>query len=282
MKKLSLLVLAVFFASGIAYSQAPESKWAAFDGSKVHYYDTGDPKAREAIVLIHGWSCNADFWKETYGAFSNYRVITIDLPGHGKSEAPYVNYSMEYLARSVEAVLNESRVKRAVLVGHSMGSVVARKFYNLFPAKTVGIVIVDMPVQSVGPEEEMKAFTDSVVADYPKSAEEFIDGLIASIADKQMKAFIRRTMLSTPKHAAVSAMNDLFTPKNWSNETMNVPMLAITARSEHWEPSKEHYQKAASDVEFQLWTGVGHFLHMERPAWFNGQVKGWIMRHKLL
>lgn len=282
MKKLSLLVLAVFFASAIAYSQAPESKWAAFDGSKVHYYDTGDPKAKEAIVLIHGWSCNADFWKETYGAFSNYRVITVDLPGHGKSEAPYVDYSMEYLARSVEAVLNQAKVKKAVLVGHSMGSVVTRQFYKIFPSKTVGIVIVDMPVQPMASEEDLKKFTDPITSNFPKSAEGFVDGMIASTRDKELKAFIRRTMLSTPKHAAVSSMNEIFLAKNWGIEKIDVPVVALAAKSDDWQPSKEHYETIAPKVEFQLWTDVGHFLHMEQPARFNGQIKGWVMRHNLL
>lgn len=281
MKRVSLFLCILFF-SAASFAQAPESKWAPHDGGKVHYYDTGNTKAKDAIVLIHGWSCNADFWKETYHAFPNHRVISIDLPGHGKSEAPYVTYSMEHLARAVEAVLAQAKARKAVLVGHSMGTVVARKFYKLFPSKTLAIVIVDMPAQLLRSEEDMKKLTAPVISDYPKSAESFVDGLVASIHDKELKVFIRRTMLSTPKHAAVSSINEIFLAKNWSNETIDVPVFAIAAKSDGWQPSKGHYEKIATKLEFQLWTDVGHFLHMEQPARFNGQLKGWIMRHKLL
>jgi len=281
MKQLSA-VLFLLFVAAAAFSQAPESKWAMFDGSKVHYYETGNPKTDNAIILIHCWSCNADFWKDSFNAFPSFRVISVDLPGHGKSEAPYLHYSMEHLARAVDAVLRQAKVRKAVLVGHSMGSVVARQFYKQFPSKTAAIVIVDMPVQSLGSEGDMKKFTDSVTSNFPKSAEGFVDGLVASIRDKELKAFIRRTMLSTPKHVAVGSMNEIFVAENWGPEMIDVPMLAIAAKSGDWQPSKEHFLKVAPKVEFQLWTDVGHFLQMEQPTRFNGQVKGWIMRNNLL
>jgi pimeloyl-ACP methyl ester carboxylesterase len=281
MKRLAL-VFCFLFLSVAGFSQAPESRWATFEGSKIHYYDTGSTNGKDAIVLIHGWSCNADFWKQTFNAFPNYRVITIDLPGHGKSDAPYLTYSMEQFARSVEAVLAQAKARKALLVGHSMGTVVARKFYKLFASKTIAIVIVDMPVQSMGSEEDLKKLTDPVTADYPKSAEGFVDGMVASIRDRELKGFIRRTMLSTPKHAAVGAMNEIFAARNWGSDTIDVPVFAIAAKTDDWQPSEEHYKKIAPKAEFQLWTDVGHFLHMEQPARFNGQVKGWIMRNRLL
>jgi pimeloyl-ACP methyl ester carboxylesterase len=281
MKRLAL-VFCVLLGAATAFSQSPESKWATYDGSKVHYYDTGNTKARDAIVLIHGWSCNAEFWKESYNAFPNYRVISIDLPGHGKSDAPYTSYSMEKFARSVETVLAQAKVRKGILIGHSMGSVVTRQFYKLFPSKTLAIVAVDMPFQSLGSEEDLKKFTDPITSDYPRSAEGFVDDMIASIREKEIKGFIRRTMLSTPKHAAVGAMNEIFAARNWGSETIEVPVLAIAAKSDDWQASEEHYKKVAPKAEFQLWTDVGHFLHMEQPARFNGQVKGWIMRNSLL
>ena len=282
MTKFLKLVFAVLLFTLATFSQVPESRWATLDGSKIHYYDTGNAVAKNAIVFIHGWSCNADFWKESYSAFPNYRVISIDLLGHGKSDKPYVAYSMEVFARSVEAVLTQAKVKKAVLVGHSMGTVVARQFYKLFPAKTLAIVIVDMPVKPFGTAEEMEKFAESVTSNYPESTEKFVDGMVAPIGDKEMRAYVRRTMLSTPKHVAVSAMNEIFDMKNWDSGTIDVPVLAIASKSEMWQPTKDDFTKVAPKVEFQLWTDVSHFLMMERPALFNGQLKGFVMRNKLM
>ena len=117
---LSLLVLIV--AARWVQGQTPKSEWAKYNGNKVHYYDIGNHKAKNALIFIHGWTCNADFWKDSYSAFPNYRVIAIDLPGHGQSDKPKVDYTMEYFARSIEAVMKKAKVQRAVLVGHSMGT----------------------------------------------------------------------------------------------------------------------------------------------------------------
>src|SRR5690242_1847042 len=94
----------VFLSFAAAVKAVPKDEWAKLDGVRLHYYDIGDTKAKNAIVFVHGWTCNADFWKESMNAFPQYRVIAIDLVGHGRSEKPEkADYSMEYFAQSVEA-----------------------------------------------------------------------------------------------------------------------------------------------------------------------------------
>src|SRR4051812_19258167 len=107
----SLFVL-VGAISMTAQSHRKESKWATLDDNKIHYYDIGNAKTKNAIVFIHGWTCNADFWKDSYNAFPNYRVIAIDLPGHGQSDKPKLSYSMEHFAKAINAVMKEAGVRR--------------------------------------------------------------------------------------------------------------------------------------------------------------------------
>jgi pimeloyl-ACP methyl ester carboxylesterase len=75
--------------------------------------------------------------------FGSLHLIAVDLVGHGKSDKPHVRYTMEVFARSIDSVLTDAKIKRAVLVGHSMGTPVVRQFLRLFPEKTAGLVIVD-------------------------------------------------------------------------------------------------------------------------------------------
>jgi len=63
----------------------------------------------EAIVLIHGWSCRLDYWRDQIPEFAKRtRVIAIDLPGHGQSDKPELTYSMDLFARAVDAVLRDA------------------------------------------------------------------------------------------------------------------------------------------------------------------------------
>ena len=114
-----------------------ESRFTKLDGARIHYVNYG--KGGDALVLIHGWTQNVDGWRDQVPDFAKrYRVIAIDLPGHGQSDKPQTTYSMDYFAQAVDAVLRDAKVKRAVLVGHSMGTPVARQFYRKYPEKTLG------------------------------------------------------------------------------------------------------------------------------------------------
>lgn len=289
MKGRSLLAIfvVVLAASICTFGQAmkPEIKWAKLDGNKIHYLDVGgsSPKTKDALVLIHGWTCNADFWKDSYNAFPDYRVIALDLPGHGQSDKPRVSYSMEYFARSVEAVMKDAHIKRAVLVGHSMGTPVAREFYRLYPAKTRGIVVVDGALRTFFPKAAGEQFIGQMKADYKASSTRSIDGMLTAVKGNDLRQFIRDAMLSTPDYVAISAMEGMNDEKIWKEDKINVPVLAVMAPSPFWPPDvKEIFTSIAPNIDFQMWTGVSHFLFMERPAEFNEQVRGFIVKNKLL
>src|SRR6185503_15447538 len=82
------------------------SRFAKLNEFRVHYesYGTG----REAIVLIHGWTCNLGFWKQQIPDLTKRaRVVAIDLPGHGKSDKPKTAYTMDLFARAVNAVMQD-------------------------------------------------------------------------------------------------------------------------------------------------------------------------------
>ena len=278
-----LLVFSTVASVFAQLSTKPKSNWAKLDGNKIHYYDTGNTKAKNALVLIHGWTCNAEFWKDSYYAFPNYRVIALDLPGHGQSDKPKVNYSMDYFARSVNAVMKDAGIKRAVLVGHSMGTPIAREFYRLYPSKTLGIVIVDGALRTFFPKAAGDQFIGQMKANYKASSTQFVDGMLTSVKDASRRKFIREAMLSTPDHGAISAMEGMNDEKIWKDDKVNVPVLALMAPSPFWAADvKEIFTSIAPNIDFQMWTGVSHFLFMEKPVEFNDQVSLFIQKHKLL
>lgn len=278
-KRLMFLVI-VLAAALTAFAQ--NEKWTTFDGNKIRYYDVGNIKARNALVLVHCWTCNAGFWKDNINAFPGYRVIAMDLPGHGQSDKPKIDYSIDHFARSVDAVMKNAGVKKAVLAGHSMGTPVVRKYYELFPNKTLALVIVDGALLPFGPRDQVDKFFEPLFKDYKNGAATFIDGMLQT-ADPKVKPFVRESMLSTPDYVAQSAMKLMLDDAYASHGTINVPVLATMAPNPYWPNDIEaRYKAAAPKMEFQAWSGVSHFLQMERPAMFNGQVKGFIIRNKLL
>ena len=81
---------------------AAPSRYATSDGAKVHYKSLGDASSKTGVVFIHGWSCDLTSWRAQVPAFEGKaRMLFVDLPGHGKSDRPAVDYTMERFANAV-------------------------------------------------------------------------------------------------------------------------------------------------------------------------------------
>jgi len=104
---------------------------ASVDGIQIHSTVTG--KGAKTVILVHGYTCDDTTWTEQVPALAKeYRVVTLDLPGHGKSESPRDGkFSMDLFARAIEAVRAEVGANTAVLVGHSMGTPVILRYAHL-------------------------------------------------------------------------------------------------------------------------------------------------------
>ena len=98
------------------------------EGRTVHYRDEGRENTR-TLVLLHGFLQNLDVWSSYVLSYmTRFRVITIDLPGHGLTESFCDVHTMDFMAKTVKSVLNEAGVDQCVMVGHSMGGYVALAF----------------------------------------------------------------------------------------------------------------------------------------------------------
>jgi pimeloyl-ACP methyl ester carboxylesterase len=252
-------------------------------------------KGDEALVLIHGWSQNADAWRDNIADLARRaRVIVVELPGHGQSDKPEqargnnapggALYSMDHFARAVEAVMLDAKVKRAVLVGHSMGTPVARQFYRKYPAQTLAIVIVDGSLRPFGD----KAFIDQFVAalkgpKYLDAVGQMMTVIGGPSLSPELKTRINSASSNTPQFVLASAFSGMLDQSIWTEDKINVPALAIMAKSPILPPNaEESYRALAPNLDFQLWDGVGHFLMMEKPKDFNAAVITWLDKNKLL
>ncbi len=274
-----------------------ESRWTKLDGTRIHYMNynrdsgaRGKGKAKagnddEALVLIHGWTMNVDNWRDQIPDFvKRSRVIAIDLPGHGQSDKPQLTYSMDYFARAVDAVMRDAKVKRAVLVGHSMGTPIARQFYRKYPDKTLGIVIVDGALRPFGD----KALMDRMIAglrdaNYKTTGTTMFNGMMGPNLSAEARERINTSFQNAPQYVVVSAMEGMADPAIWTDDKINVPVIAIMARNPFFPPNLEPiYRTLVPNLDFQMWEGVGHFLMMEKPKEFNAAVFAFLDKNGLL
>jgi non-heme chloroperoxidase len=164
-------------------------------GPLVRYVEQGDP-AGEPLVLLHGYS---DSWYSFSRLLpllgpADYHVFAFDQRGHGGSERPARGYAMDDFAADVEAFLNAVGVARATVVGHSMGSLIARRVATLYPDRVSRLVLIGsaLKVENAATRElreAVQALGDPVPADFVREfqastihtpvPEAFFEGVVA-------------------------------------------------------------------------------------------------------
>ena len=234
-----------------------------------HVYGSGEP----AVVLIHCWSCDGNYWKEQLATLkAKYTVVTVDLAGHGASGANRSDWSMGNFGEDVAAVVRQVRNQKVVLVGHSMGAPVALEAARRIGDRVIGIVAVDsfktigQPVMpEVQIEKTLKPFRD----DFIGHTREFVTtGFFTADADPKFVQKVAYDMSLEPPEVAIAAMQSLL-QMNVTGLAMeiNVPIVAINS---DLSPTDEaRIKKSLPTFKAITVPKTGHFLMMEAADRFN-------------
>ena len=267
MRWLLAAVLALTFVSGASA--------ASVDGMRIQSASTGSGKA--TVVLVHGWTCDSSSWDAQVPVLAkHYRVITLDLPGHGRSGAPKDGkFSMDLFARAVEAVRAEAHADKIVLVGHSMGAPVIRQYARLFPDHVAGLVAVDGPL-------DMRQFGEGfkppalVGPEGLKAREGMIRGMFTPQTPPVLQQKILDMMLKAPEATAIGAMGAMFDPSIRKGDVTPMPALAIWAGTNPQLPNADETKKVLPHYSQTQVAGTGHFVMMEKPDEFNQLVMSFV------
>jgi len=248
---------------------------AEVDGLTVHSSSVG---AGATIVFVHGWTCDSSSWTGQVAPFSeDYRVITLDLPGHGRSESPQDGQlSMDLFARAVEAVRAEAGAERIVLVGHSMGAPVIRQYAHLYPQRVAGLVAVDGPLDLRTFGELPPGFPPPLTGPEGRTAREgMIRSMFIAETPPALQDKILTMMLAAPEATAVGAMNAMFDPVIRWTDVIAAPALSVYAGTAN-VPDAAATKELYPNHEATQMAGTGHFLMMEKPAEFNRVLAGFL------
>lgn len=136
------------------------------NGARIHYLAWGEP-GRPGLVFVHGGAAHAHWWTHVAAAYSrHYRVVAIDLSGHGDSDHRDT-YSLEQWADEVVAVARDAEIEgQPVVVGHSMGGFVTIATAAIHPEDLAGVIVVDSPVIQV--DHEVGAYQAGQAFGIPK------------------------------------------------------------------------------------------------------------------
>lgn len=282
LKRCAVLFALTAFVLANAASAAAQEKYAKLNTTKIHYVSKG--KGKDAIVFVHGWGCRLTHWRDQISELSDRaHVIALDLPGHGLSDKPDIKYDMDLFAAAIDAVMKDAGVERAVLVGHSMGTPVARQFYRKYPRKTLALVIVDGGLRPFGTKEQREHFMEPLRGPGYKQVIANMGATMTTTLSDVDKERVKSSFNETPQSVLVSAMEAMGDDALYATDKINVPVLAILAKSPYWPADSEQFLRSlAPDLEYQMWDGVSHFLFLDKPKDFNAAVIAFVDKKRLL
>lgn len=248
-------------------------KSVPFHTSSVHFDDLGSGKV---IVLLHGYLETMDIWSEFAQQLAKtFRVITIDLPGHGKSGKVAEVHDMDLLADAVNSVLTFARVDKCFMVGHSMGGYVTLSFMAKYRYKLLGISLFHST--PFADSEEKKANRDREIKLLREGRKEIIinnsvpNGFATDNLEKLAKEVARAKAIGNQNSeegiiAILEGMKTRPDRQNMIKET-GLPILFILGKKDNHIPYDLMYSVAqrSSSGEILSLENSGHMGFIEEP-----------------
>jgi len=263
-----------------------KSHFAKFDTNKVHYLTVG--QGAKTLVFIHGWAGNSGFWREQLPALADKaQLILIDLPGHGQSDKPRTDYTMDYFARGVLAVMDDAHAGKATVIGHSMGVPVICRVHAQAPERVAALVAVDGLLRrpQFKPEESERYLAPYRTPDFREHVTKFIQSMFPDAGTYALRDRVLTEVLATPPYVMSSAMHGMFGTNQpaWDLRDVKVPVLVLNAPNPRWTADYETYARALSPrTDYRVLEGTGHCLMLEKPAEFNAALVAMLQKFNLV
>ncbi|HSK54141.1 MAG TPA: alpha/beta hydrolase, partial [Jiangellales bacterium] len=223
-----------------------------------------------ALVLLHGLSDSSWSFAGIVPRLTGVRSVAVDLRGHGSSAAPASGYRPEDLADDVAALMDHLRIDRATIVGHSLGSMVARAFALRYASRVGRLVLVATiatPVNEAAAElgAAVAEFTDPVPEDFVREFQ------VSTSAEAVPEGYFGRVIsesLRLPAHVWREAVAGIVSADDSGRlGQITVPTLLVWGDRDAWFPREEQDRVTAAipGARLAVLEGAGHAPHWERP-----------------
>jgi pimeloyl-ACP methyl ester carboxylesterase len=249
------------------------------DGVTLAYIDTGNPTG-PPVVLIHGYTDNARDWVPMLPYLSKrFRLILVDIRGHGKSSKPECCYSRLDFAYDIKLLLDALSVRQADVVGHSLGSIIAQTFAEYWPERTDRVVLISStggrPPGSTAPAQfdyatEIRKLKDPIDPDSPF--------MIAwwdspTPVDPEFIRRQRRDSAAIPLAVWLAVLDEglptatAFADLQSTLPRLKAPTLLIWGSKDPImeEPVRKTLEDALPGAEVKIFEGLGHNPFWENP-----------------
>lgn len=248
----------------------PHKRFFLYQGQKICFQSEG---RGPVLVLLHGFLESMDIWQSFSEKLSEkYRVILIDLPGHGQSQMLADVHSMELMADAVNAILDHLDIEHCVMIGHSMGGYVALSFAEKYMNKLTGMGIFHS--HALADTTEAKINRGRAIQVVKENHKDFISSFIPDLftpenREKLSKEIARLQEISRQisKESVIAALEGMRhrTDKLKLLANTTIPVLFIIGKQDPRTPMDKMMQQISlpKHAEVLILDGVAHMGYLE-------------------
>jgi 3-oxoadipate enol-lactonase len=236
------------------------------------------------LVFLHAFPLNRTMWEPQVEALSSeFRIVTVDLRGHGESDAPLWRYTFDQAAEDVRALMDHLSIGQAVLVGLSMGGYILFAFYRRYPDRIKGLILANTRAQADTAEGKEARFQMAQIA-YKKGpaavADLMIPKLLSPLTIETRPDLVRRVRAMIESTEVSGIAGDLMA---MAERTDSIPLLGsitcpvhvIAGELDQATPPADAKLMAdrIADSRFTVIPQAGHLSNLEQPDTFNRVVR---------
>jgi pimeloyl-ACP methyl ester carboxylesterase len=268
------ILAAGVFGANRADARVQRKTCSAPDGVTIVYSAAG--AGVTALVFVHGGLADRSFYDGQLRAFAGrYRVIALDLAGHGESGADREKWGIPEFGADIKAVVTAEKLKRVILFGNSLGGPAAVEAALILPGIVIGVVGIDtfQRLDYAYPPDEARQRAEAFRADYPGSIRAMVKALFHADTDPALVADAERRMMKTSPGTAYA----MFIGMAGYDMAASIRRLAVPLRAingDLYETDVQANKKTAADFDAVIMKHVGHYPMLERPDEFNRNVAG--------
>src|SRR5579859_2715687 len=242
------------------------------NGIALCYEEAG--KGAPPLLLVHGLAGDHTFMTPQFEYFRNtHRVVSVDLRGHGQSEQPQQEYPIAGFADDLAWLCRELGLYKPVLIGHSLGGMIALDLAARYPDLPAAIVALDATiVPPAGTETWLQPVTQGLQTPaYREVLRQFLEGTFSPADNQERKAHLLEQMTAAPQHVVVSTWEGMFA---WDSAAAaaacKAPVLYIDTGTPNVDVLRFH--ELCPQLVLGKIVGSGHFLELEVPEQVNAMI----------
>ena len=273
-----LTIISCQMQPGINQLLVEEGNAASADDIPIYYKLYG--KGEVSLVFVHDWCTNMKYWEEQIPSFGvNFKVVTLDLAGHGQSGIGRTTWTMEAFGQDVASVVEKLDLQKVVLVGHGMGGPVILEAAKLIPDRAIGLVGADSfnDLYLEGVEEgQIQLAMRPYQENYQEQIREHVRlSWFSPNSDHGQMSKIILDMIKTPKEVVLGALEEL--QRYDAIESFKQVQLDVRGvQTTHMNVSYNVTQTHAKSIWVEYLDGLGHFIMLEDSQAFNRHLANFI------